>query len=325
MKCTRVAPSKARSPALLSEGIRLSPVHKLRSRRTPGQWPDRTARECSKPRPCACPQRRACRAGRAEASAASLRWLTLPCDFGGRNVRCLGPFVVTRRCYFTMTPDRLFLAAASRLLPRTMLTSFIAKPATLLDWHRRLAARRWTYRRRAGRRAISAEARELIRRIARKPALGLSADRGRTERPGRCRVGDDGAEDPADENPDPAKRERLKRYERSILDLVLHEARSLERRLGGDDRRKLDEYMFAIPRRREADPEHRAGQRVPRLGLGSVAQHSARFHRARPPDDGSPRAGVPDRHDAGDHGADGNRAEPAELPGNRHHPKAITG
>ena len=40
------------------------------------------------------------------------------------------------------TADRVFLAAASRLLPRPIWVSFIVKPATLLDWHRRLVARR---------------------------------------------------------------------------------------------------------------------------------------------------------------------------------------
>ena len=45
------------------------------------------------------------------------------------------------------TADRVFLTAASRLLSRPIWASFIVKPATLLDWHRRLVARRWTYRR----------------------------------------------------------------------------------------------------------------------------------------------------------------------------------
>ena len=43
--------------------------------------------------------------------------------------------------------DRLFLAAASRLLPRARWPSFIVTPATLLRWHRRLVAKRWTYAR----------------------------------------------------------------------------------------------------------------------------------------------------------------------------------
>jgi hypothetical protein len=48
------------------------------------------------------------------------------------------------------TSDRMFLAAASQLLPRAMWRSFIVSPKTLLDWHRRLVARRWTYARRPG-------------------------------------------------------------------------------------------------------------------------------------------------------------------------------
>ena len=42
--------------------------------------------------------------------------------------------------------DRFFLAAASRLLPRVRWSSFLVTPTTLLDWHRRLVANRWTYR-----------------------------------------------------------------------------------------------------------------------------------------------------------------------------------
>ena len=66
-----------------------------------------------------------------------------------------------------MTADRVFLAATSRLLPRPQWNAFLVKPATLLDWHRRLVARRWTYRRRPGRKPVSREVRELILRIAR--------------------------------------------------------------------------------------------------------------------------------------------------------------
>src|SRR5216683_540837 len=45
----------------------------------------------------------------------------------------------TRRPAMTWT-DRLFLAAASRLLPRARWRSFIVTPATLLGWHQRLVA-----------------------------------------------------------------------------------------------------------------------------------------------------------------------------------------
>jgi hypothetical protein len=55
-----------------------------------------------------------------------------------------------RTCRPSMTTaDRVFLAAASRLLPRPLWNAFLVKPATLLHWHRRLVVRRWMYRRRA--------------------------------------------------------------------------------------------------------------------------------------------------------------------------------
>jgi hypothetical protein len=56
----------------------------------------------------------------------------------------------TRRPPLTWT-DRLFLAAVSRLLPRARWRSFLVTPATLLAWHRRLVAKRWTYARPVGR------------------------------------------------------------------------------------------------------------------------------------------------------------------------------
>ena len=65
------------------------------------------------------------------------------------------------------TVDRLFLAAASRLLPRLRWRSFIITPTTLLRWHRRLVAKRWTPSRRAGRPPIRREVRELVLRLAR--------------------------------------------------------------------------------------------------------------------------------------------------------------
>ena len=52
------------------------------------------------------------------------------------------------------TVDRLFLAAASRLLPRLRWRTFIITPTPLLRWHRRLVAKR-------------SDVRELVLRLAR--------------------------------------------------------------------------------------------------------------------------------------------------------------
>jgi putative transposase len=65
------------------------------------------------------------------------------------------------------TDDRVFLAAASRLLPRSSWRSFFITPTTLLRWHRRLVAKRWTYPARVGRPPIGSEIRELVLRLAR--------------------------------------------------------------------------------------------------------------------------------------------------------------
>jgi hypothetical protein len=45
---------------------------------------------------------------------------------------------------------------------------------------------------------------------------------------------------------DPVKRARQEKYQKSVLDSVLQDARRLERSLGLSDRRKLDEYMYAV-------------------------------------------------------------------------------
>jgi putative transposase len=72
----------------------------------------------------------------------------------------------TRRPQLTMT-DRVLLTAASRLLPRSSWRSFLVTPTTLLRWHRRLVARRWTYAVRRGRPPIGGEIRDLVLRLAR--------------------------------------------------------------------------------------------------------------------------------------------------------------
>jgi transposase InsO family protein len=64
--------------------------------------------------------------------------------------------------------DRLVLAALSRVLPRRSWAAFPVRPETILRWHRRLVARRWTYpHRRPGRPPVEREVRELILRLAR--------------------------------------------------------------------------------------------------------------------------------------------------------------
>jgi putative transposase len=64
--------------------------------------------------------------------------------------------------------DRVFLAAASRLLPRAHWRSFLVTPDTLLRWHRRLVARRGTYPNQSiGRPAINDEIRQFVLRLAR--------------------------------------------------------------------------------------------------------------------------------------------------------------
>ena len=63
--------------------------------------------------------------------------------------------------------DRVFLSAASRLLPRINWSAFVVTPATLLRWHRLLVAKRWTYTRPPGRPPITTDVRALVVRLAR--------------------------------------------------------------------------------------------------------------------------------------------------------------
>ncbi len=70
--------------------------------------------------------------------------------------------------------DRLLLTALSRSLPRHAWTVFSVSPRTLLRWHQRLVARRWTYpHRRPGRPTIEGGVQALVLRLARdNPAWG---------------------------------------------------------------------------------------------------------------------------------------------------------
>src|SRR5205823_10147291 len=88
--------------------------------------------------------------------------------------------------------DRVFLAAASRLLPRTSCRSFVVTPTTLLRWHRRLVAKRWTYRSRVGRPPIGGEIRELVGSAAARGAAAVPFEREqlRWSKPGRGREHD---------------------------------------------------------------------------------------------------------------------------------------
>jgi transposase len=64
--------------------------------------------------------------------------------------------------------DRLVLAALSRLMPRRSWQAFLVTPETLLRWHRRIVACRWTYpHRRPGRPPVDRAVRQLIVRLAR--------------------------------------------------------------------------------------------------------------------------------------------------------------
>jgi putative transposase len=77
--------------------------------------------------------------------------------------------------------DRVLLTAASRAMTRTIWSSFVVRPETLLRWHRELDRKKWTYRRRGhpGRPPIEPEVRDLIVRLGREnPRWGYQRIRG---------------------------------------------------------------------------------------------------------------------------------------------------
>jgi putative transposase len=63
--------------------------------------------------------------------------------------------------------DRVFLAAATSILPRSRWSCFIVTPTTLLRWHRELVRRKWTWRHaRVGRPPLDPKICGLIVRMA---------------------------------------------------------------------------------------------------------------------------------------------------------------
>ena len=62
--------------------------------------------------------------------------------------------------------DRAVMAALTRLLPGRLRAHRLVTPGTVLRWHRRLVARKWTYPHRTGRPPVSAEIALLIERLA---------------------------------------------------------------------------------------------------------------------------------------------------------------
>jgi hypothetical protein len=104
--------------------------------------------------------------------------------------------------------DRMVLAMLARLLPRERWPVFLVTPATLLRWHRELAARRWTYLATGrGRQGLEPEVVDLVVRMAEEnPRWGLREDRGGVPQAGRAGVGDVGAPDPSPCSPRRASR-----------------------------------------------------------------------------------------------------------------------
>ena len=93
--------------------------------------------------------------------------------------------------------DLAVLAALARLLPAALRGSRLVTPGTLLAWHRRLIARKWTYPSRPGRPAAGQEVRDLVLRLAAEDPVRIPPGARRTGPPGVSGQRGDRAADPA--------------------------------------------------------------------------------------------------------------------------------